>query len=91
MPATQAVADADTVLTAVRDLDPRLADGRLPVLLHGAEHACWPLVRHAGRLGLATRLGLQDTVSGPNGGPARDNAHLVELAAVWSAGRAGTE
>ena len=88
LPASQAVAAADQVLAAVHTLDPRLADGRLPVLLHGEGDACWPLIRHAGRLALATRIGLEDTVTGPTGEPVQDNAHLVRLAAAaWSAER----
>ena len=47
------------------------------MLLHGEEDACWPLVRHAGRLGLPTRIGLEDTLVLPDGTPAGDNAELV--------------
>ena len=86
LPANLAVAAADQVLAAVHHLDPQLTDGRLPVLLHGEGDACWPLIRHAGRLGLATRIGLEDTVTGLSGEPVKDNAELVELAvAAWSA------
>ncbi|MGH3398625.1 MAG: 3-keto-5-aminohexanoate cleavage protein, partial [Streptosporangiaceae bacterium] len=35
-----------------------------PVLLHGDEDACWPLVGHAGALGLTSRIGLEDTLTG---------------------------
>jgi uncharacterized protein (DUF849 family) len=81
------IALADRLLSAVRVIDPRLSDGRLPVLLHGEEHSCWPLIRHAGRLGLPTRIGLEDALTGPNAEPIRDNAHLVELAlTTWAAG-----
>jgi uncharacterized protein (DUF849 family) len=59
-------------------------DGAVPVLLHGEEDACWPLVAHAGRLGLPTRIGLEDTLTLPDGSPAPDNAALVRAAiAVW--------
>ena len=77
VPVAEAVAEADRVLAAVHLHDP---DGHLPVLLHGEAGACWPLLEHAARLGLATRVGLEDTLTGPNGEPARDNAHLVSLA-----------
>ena len=51
---------------------------------------CWPIVAHAGRLGLPTRIGLEDTIVGPDGGPVTDNADLVRLArAVWTAAREG--
>ncbi|WP_239174705.1 3-keto-5-aminohexanoate cleavage protein [Actinoplanes cyaneus] len=40
---------------------------------------------HAGRLGLLTRIGLEDTVTGPSGEPITGNADLVRHAlAVWS-------
>jgi uncharacterized protein (DUF849 family) len=57
-----------------------------PRLLHGEQAACWPLVAHAGRLGLPTRIGLEDTLTGPAGEPVPDNAELVRRAlAVWQA------
>jgi uncharacterized protein (DUF849 family) len=49
-------------------------------LLHGEEAACWPLVAHAGRLGLPTRIGLEDTLTLPDGTPANGNADLVGAA-----------
>lgn len=61
---------------------------RVPVLLHGEEDACWPLVAHAGRLGLPTRIGLEDTLVLPDGTPARDNAELVRAALeLWTRAR----
>lgn len=51
-----------------------------PRLLHGEGVSCWPLVAHAGRLGLPTRIGLEDTLTGPSGEPVPDNATLVRLA-----------
>jgi uncharacterized protein (DUF849 family) len=51
-----------------------------PRLLHGEGDACWPLIAHAGRLGLATRIGLEDTLVNPDGTPAVDNADLVRRA-----------
>jgi uncharacterized protein (DUF849 family) len=89
VPAAEAVEAADRVLSAVHQADFGPGAGRPPVLLHGEGEACWPLVHHAGRLALATRIGLEDTVVGPHGEPVRDNAQLVRLgAASWSAGRA---
>ena len=79
--ADDAVPAADAIL---RRLDETGHAG--PRLLHGEEDACWPLVAHAGRLGLATRIGLEDTLVLPDGSPAPDNATLVRHArAVWSA------
>jgi uncharacterized protein (DUF849 family) len=59
------------------------------MLLHGEQAATWPLVRHAGRLGLPTRIGLEDVLTGPEGDPVRDNAQLVRLALrEWQRGAA---
>ncbi|CAM5230365.1 3-keto-5-aminohexanoate cleavage protein [Streptomyces aurantiogriseus] len=56
------------------DLGP--AHGR-PVLLHGEGGGAWPVLRLAGRLGLATRIGLEDTLVLPDGRRAVSNAQLV--------------
>jgi uncharacterized protein (DUF849 family) len=56
-------------------------------LLHGEGDLCWPMVALAGRLGLPTRIGLEDTLTGPAGEPVEDNAALVRHAlTVWAAG-----
>jgi uncharacterized protein (DUF849 family) len=52
------------------------AHGR-PVLLHGEEGGAWPVLRLAGRLGLATRIGLEDTLLLPDGQRAVSNGQLV--------------
>jgi uncharacterized protein (DUF849 family) len=79
--AADAVPAADAILARL--------DGTVPILLHGEEDACWPLVAHAGRLGLPTRIGLEDTLRDAGGDPARSNADLVrEALRIWSdAGR----
>ncbi|GAA3860082.1 3-keto-5-aminohexanoate cleavage protein [Streptomyces lacrimifluminis] len=79
------------VLAEVTDTDPDTAEdtahtlladlggsphGR-PVLLHGEDGGTWPVLRLAGRLGLATRIGLEDTLSLPTGERAVSNAELV--------------
>ena len=33
-----------------------------PLLLHGLDESCWPLLEHAGRRGLQTRIGLEDAL-----------------------------
>jgi uncharacterized protein (DUF849 family) len=59
-----------------------------PRLLHGDNASTWALVELAGRLGLPTRIGLEDTLLDPHGEPAHDNADLVRIAlAHWSAQR----
>lgn len=51
-----------------------------PVLLHGEEGGTWPVLRLAARLGLDTRIGLEDVLVLPDGAPAKDNTVLVETA-----------
>ncbi|GHA39625.1 3-keto-5-aminohexanoate cleavage protein [Streptomyces anthocyanicus] len=66
-----------------------MAHGR-PVLLHGEEGGAWPVLRLAGRLGLATRIGLEDTLRLPDGGRAASNAELVTAGTrEWAAARRG--
>ncbi|MFJ3023459.1 3-keto-5-aminohexanoate cleavage protein [Streptomyces tendae] len=64
----------DSARTLLSGLGP--AHGR-PVLLHGEDGGAWPVLRLAGRLGLATRIGLEDTLFLPDGGRAASNAALV--------------
>ncbi|MFC4062915.1 3-keto-5-aminohexanoate cleavage protein [Planomonospora corallina] len=70
-----AVARAHAVLAR---LDELAVPG--PRLLHGEHASAWVLVDEAGRLGLATRIGLEDVLHGPAGEPVRGNADLVRLA-----------
>jgi uncharacterized protein (DUF849 family) len=75
-PARAAPRAAEAVLRA---LDASEVRG-LPRLLHGEGESCWPLVAQAAREGLPTRIGLEDTLAGPNGRPASGNAELVRSA-----------
>lgn len=52
----------------------------VPVLLHGEEASAWPALTLAGRRGLDTRIGLEDTLLLPDGAPAPDNVALVRAA-----------
>ncbi|MCX4861592.1 3-keto-5-aminohexanoate cleavage protein [Streptomyces canus] len=72
------VTDTDAAEAAARTLLAELgpAHGR-PVLLHGEDAGAWPVLRLAGRLGLATRVGLEDTLVLPDGRRALSNAQLV--------------
>ncbi|MFH9432026.1 3-keto-5-aminohexanoate cleavage protein [Streptomyces sp. NPDC017615] len=78
------------VLAEVTDTDPATAEASAhallaelgtaharPVLLHGEDGGAWPVLRLAGRLGLATRIGLEDTLLLPDGERALSNAALV--------------
>ncbi|MFC5637695.1 3-keto-5-aminohexanoate cleavage protein [Streptomyces bullii] len=72
----------DTVADSARDSARALLSAlggahTRPVLLHGEDGGAWPVLRLAGRLGLATRIGLEDTLLLPDGRPARSNAQLV--------------
>ena len=70
--------DPDTAEASARELLAALgpAHGR-PLLLHGEEGGTWPVLRLAGRLGLATRIGLEDTLFLPDGQRAASNAELM--------------
>jgi len=73
-------ADADVAL-ADELLDQVLAVGSpAPVLLHGLDESCWPLLEHAGARGVQTRIGMEDTLMLPDGSVAPDNAALVAAA-----------
>jgi len=80
------VAAADATVQAdriMRQLD--ISGVSAPRLLHGEGQTCWPLIRYAGRLGLATRIGLEDTLAGPDGDAISANAELTSLAlAAWT-------
>ena len=80
-PAAGAVAAADEILRHLDELGVTP-----PRLLHGEEQTCWPLLAHAGTLGLPSRIGLEDTTVGPGGAPVSGNAELMQLAlGVWAA------
>jgi uncharacterized protein (DUF849 family) len=80
------------LLEVVEDLAPeaavvharRLLDAlgatAVPVLLHGEGTSAWPVLREALRRGLDTRIGLEDVLVLPDGGPATGNAALVRAA-----------
>ena len=73
---------ADADIAAADDmLDRVLAVGSpAPVLLHGLDESCWPLLQHAGVRGVQTRIGMEDTLKLPDGSAAPDNAALVAAA-----------
>ncbi|MFD7960804.1 3-keto-5-aminohexanoate cleavage protein [Streptomyces zaomyceticus] len=77
-PETGASAEA-AAYSLLAELEPGLPPGT-PVLLHGEDGGAWPVLRLARRLGLAARIGLEDTLLLPDGTPARSNAELVTAA-----------
>jgi uncharacterized protein (DUF849 family) len=75
LPGDADIAVADDMLTRVR-----AAGSPAPVLLHGLDESCWPLLEHAGVLGVQARIGLEDTLRLPDGSTAPDNGALVAAA-----------
>jgi uncharacterized protein (DUF849 family) len=74
-PPGEALFRASAIIDRLDELD--LTPNRL---LRGTGPGVWPLVAEAARLGLATRVGLEDTLLGPDGRSVQDNANLVRLA-----------
>ncbi|MFE9041981.1 3-keto-5-aminohexanoate cleavage protein [Streptomyces sp. NPDC007818] len=58
----------------------RAGHGEVPVLLCGTGAAAWPALRLARRLGVACRIGLEDTLVLPDGARARSTAEQVRAA-----------
>jgi len=58
----------------------QLEEPDLPILLHGEDGSTWPAFDLAVELGLATRIGLEDTLLLPDGSTAPGNAALVRAA-----------
>jgi uncharacterized protein (DUF849 family) len=69
------IATADDLLSQVM-----AAGSPAPVLLHGLDESCWPLLEHAGVRGVQTRIGMEDTLRLPDGSTTPDNAALVSAA-----------
>jgi len=57
-----------------------------PRLQHGDGEATWVLLRDAIRRGIDTRIGLEDTVAGPDAARTDANVALVRAARVLGAG-----
>jgi uncharacterized protein (DUF849 family) len=74
--ATDSRRDAETLLAAVAE---EVRD-HSRLLLHGEGSSCWPALQYAANRGLATRIGLEDTLELPDGSIALDNLALVRAA-----------
>ncbi|GAA3433138.1 3-keto-5-aminohexanoate cleavage protein [Kutzneria kofuensis] len=57
-----------------------LSWSNLPILLHGQDDDAWSVFGEAVRLGLSTRMGLEDALCRPDGTPALGNADLIAAA-----------
>ncbi|HEY2225848.1 3-keto-5-aminohexanoate cleavage protein [Actinomycetospora sp.] len=69
-----AVAEAVRLLRALRPMT-------VPILLHGEEGGAWPVLEYARRQGFDTRIGFEDTLTGPDGvWSATGNEELVRYA-----------
>lgn len=71
----EVVALAEAMIAEVRSVE-----SQAQILLHGEGDSAWPALCHALRMGLQTRIGLEDTLTLPDGEPATDNVQLVTLA-----------
>ena len=74
--------EASAALAAAQEMIDALGEAhiRVPKLLHGFGVAAWPLFDAALRYGYDARIGLEDTLSLPDGRMAQGNAELVALA-----------
>lgn len=68
------------VLANLVEIESELASVDQPRLLHGAGPSTWPMIELAARRGYDTRIGLEDTLTLPDGSPASGNAALVAAA-----------
>ena len=75
--------DLDAALATVRGIENRLEGvaPRVPRLLHGVGTTVWPMIDHAAARSYDTRVGLEDTLTRPDGTTADDNADLIRAAA----------
>ena len=71
----------------------RAAGSPAPVLLHGLDESCWPLLEHAGVCGVQTRIGMEDTLKLPDGSvtPGQRRAGVGGGAAAQSVGAASAK
>jgi uncharacterized protein (DUF849 family) len=84
-PVDVGTADALAVVDEIHGALDRLGLGA-PRLQHGDGEATWILVEDSVRRGIDTRIGLEDTVAGPDGDRAAGNEALVRAARALGAG-----
>ncbi len=73
LPEAEALPVADDLVGGVREVRPDVE-----ILLHGEESSAWPILLDAGRRGLSTRIGLEDTLVHVDGRAAASNLDLVQ-------------
>lgn len=83
--------DAAEAARVAEGIEAALARGGIdrPVLLHGLDATVWAFVARAARSGVATRVGLEDGRTLPDGSVAADNAALVRAAVDVMVSRGG--
>ncbi|WP_224996581.1 3-keto-5-aminohexanoate cleavage protein [Cesiribacter sp. SM1] len=64
----------------------RQSGNSLPMLLHGFDSTCWPLLALAFERGYETRIGFEDTLVLPDGTKANTNADLLKAAKAVEGG-----
>jgi len=74
------VQDVDAAHRTVDEIHTALEGIDVPRLLHGYEVTAWAMLRRAGADGFDTRVGLEDTLTLPDGTDATGNAELVRAA-----------
>ena len=84
-PVDVGAADALAVVDAIHGALDR-SGSRRPRLQHGDGEATWILLEDAVARGIDTRIGLEDTVDGPDGERAAGNEALVRAARALGAG-----
>jgi uncharacterized protein (DUF849 family) len=74
--------DVAAALATAEAIHAALEDAGIPGprVQHGFGPPTWEVVRRAKQLGLGWRIGLEDTLTVPDGSPALSNAHLVTVA-----------
>jgi uncharacterized protein (DUF849 family) len=64
----------------LKEIESALSGIECSRLLHGFETLTWSFIALASSLGYETRVGFEDTLTLPDGSPARDNGELVSAA-----------
>jgi uncharacterized protein (DUF849 family) len=74
--------DPDAATSAASAVEVLLKRSRMdaPLLVHGQGRASWPVLEFAMERGHDLRIGLEDTLEGPDGWPTRGNEELVAAA-----------
>jgi uncharacterized protein (DUF849 family) len=74
--------DIDVTFATIEDTRAALSGvvPTVPRLLHGHGPTVWAVLERAGELGYDSRIGLEDSLTLPDGSQARDNADLVATA-----------